>query len=537
MAPADNWDHVQQIFLAVADRSPAERASLLQEMCGGDAVLRAEVESLLRSDSATVTGLGTVFDRAIQTEAVSLFDESAAAGSRLGAYRLIREIGRGGMGSVFLASRADEQYESEVAIKLVRPGFDTDFILRRFRRERQILARLHHPNIARLFDGGTTENQVPYLVMEYVQGSRITRYAEEKRLSVSDRLRLFLPVCSAVEHAHRAFIVHRDLKPANILVDRTGTPKLLDFGISKLLHSEPREWGDSADLAMATPDYASPEQIVGDPVTAASDVYSLGAVLYELLTGLRPHRIPNASPQALERAICLEPITPPSAALRGNTPLARRLAGDLDAIVLCAMQKAPERRYASAEHLADDLRRHLEHRPVAARPDSAAYRAGKFLRRNRIPASLAGTATSAMAVLAGFAIYETRAGQEKMRKMTAAGRALQRELACVYGLLGDLQAHAPEGVRAYTARRAITKALWEADPTDARSQSDYAVAQVGLGLAIPAERASEKRAVLEQARDWLKATVRQSPANPALREQLNQAHAALAALAQGRTQR
>src|SRR5262249_24193554 len=363
----------------------------------------AEVESLLEAEGAAAPDLVPAFKAAIESEADSLLRGSRIEGSRVGAYRVIREIGRGGMGSVYLASRADEQYESDVAIKVVRPGLDTDFILPRFRRERQILARLHHPNIARLFDSGATVSHVPYLVMEYVKGSHITAFAAAHRLNVEDRLRLFLPVCASVEYAHRAFVVHRDLKPGNILVDSAGVPKLLDFGISKLLHSEPRDPGDTQDVTMATPDYASPEQIVGDPVTTASDVYSLGAVLYELLTGVRPHRIERATPLAVERAICLDPVVPPSEAVRNDAALSRRMAGALDTIILTAMQKEPERRYASAERLAEDLRRHLEHRPVTSRPDSAAYRTGKFLRRHRIPMALAVAAATAVVSLAGFA--------------------------------------------------------------------------------------------------------------------------------------
>jgi eukaryotic-like serine/threonine-protein kinase len=528
MAPIDRWDHVQRIFLAVADLAPGERAALLEQMCEGNAAVRAEVESLLRADATKETAAAALHT-AIKTELASLLDGSGIVGARLGAYRLIREIGRGGMGTVYLASRADEQYESEVAIKLVRPGFDTDFILRRFRRERQILARMHHPNIARLFDGGTAANHIPYLVMEYVQGSRITSYAEEHRLSVEDRLRVFLPVCAAVEYAHRAFIVHRDLKPANILVDRTGTPKLLDFGISKLLHSEPTDSAETQGSRMATPDYASPEQIVGGPVTPAADVYSLGAVLYELLSGARPHRIEQVTPLALERAICHEPTSPPSVAARRNPALSRRLAGDLDTIVLCAMQKEPERRYASAEHLADDLRRHLEHRPVTARPDSPGYRAAKFIRRHTISMALAMVAAVAVAGLGGFAVYEVRASRQRVRQAAAS----QRALAAAYGRLGELQTGTPEGVRAYSAMLAIARAQWEADPSNARALADYGAAQLGLGIVMPLAHMAEKRDALERARDWLTGAVQRNPANEQLRQQRDLAVAALAALAQG----
>jgi serine/threonine protein kinase len=251
-------------------------------------------------------------------------------------------------------------------------------------------------------------------------------------------VRLFLPVCSAVAYAHRAFIVHRDLKPGNILVDDTGTPKLLDFGLSKLLHSELTDPADPQEMAMATPDYASPEQITGDPVTAASDIYSLGAVLYGLLCGARPHRIQRPGPAALEQAICVAPTVPPSAAVAHVRPLSRRLAGDLDSIVLRAMQKDPERRYSSVERFADDLRRHLEHRPVTARSISPAYRLGKFVRRNSLQVVLVGAAT-AVAGIGGVAAYNARASRKRARQAALSGRVLERELAAAHRLLHDLQ--------------------------------------------------------------------------------------------------
>ncbi len=380
------WRKVEELFHHALDRPPAEREAWLEEACTGDAELRAEVESLLASDRTEAHGfVGASVEQAVlELQADSTPKPRTMIGRPVGPYKLIQELGRGGMGAVYLAARADEQYESKVAIKLVRPGLDTEFILRRFRRERQILAHLQHPNIARLFDGGTTEDEIPYLVMEYIEGSWITTYAKEHQLNLEARLRLFLPVCDAVEYAHRNFIVHRDLKPGNIMIDKRGTPKLLDFGVSKLLHGEQRDVAETQGVGMMTPDYASPEQILGEPVVIASDVYSLGAVLYELLTGVRPHHIEQCTPLALERAICLDPVIPPSQAARNDRALSRRLAGDLDNIILRAMQKEPERRYASVEHMAEDLRRYLAHRPVIARPDSLAYRVGKFVRRNRL---------------------------------------------------------------------------------------------------------------------------------------------------------
>jgi hypothetical protein len=530
MVLADKWDQVQQVFLAVADLPPSEQTALLEEMCGSDPQLRSEVESLLRADTTSESVFASEFATALNKEAASLLDGSRLEGSRIGPYRLIREIGRGGMGSVYLAARADEQYESNVAIKVVRAGFDTDFVLRRFRGERQILARLQHPNIGRLLDGGTTEKEIPYLVMEYVQGSRITTYAAQHRLSVEERIRLFLPVCSAVEYAHRAFIVHRDLKPGNILVDTTGTPKLLDFGISKLLYCELPDAADTQEVAMATPDYASPEQIVGDPVTPASDVYSLGVVLYELLTGVRPHRIAQATPPELERAICLNPVPPPSEAVPNDRLLARRLAGDLDAIILCAMRKEPLQRYASVESLARDLQSYLEQRPVTARKDALGYRTAKFIQRHRVPIIVAGLITAPTLGLGGFAAYRAHLSLRETRQAIAAHRDLQRELAAAYARLGDLQGNTPAAVRTYSAMVDVTRMLWEADPSDPRALADYGAAQLGLAMALPAEPKAEKRIALDRAHDWLSEAVRQNPTNAQLRRQLDTASAALAAL-------
>jgi hypothetical protein len=295
--------------------------------------------------------------------------------------------------------------------------------------------------------------------MEYVKGSWITTYAEEHGLSVEQRLRLFLPVCSAVAYAHHAFIVHRDLKPANILIDAAGSPKLLDFGISKLLVAGQEASAESQGAAMMTPDYASPEQIIGDAVTVASDVYSLGAVLYRLLTGLKPHRIEQCTPLALERAICLEPTTAPSVAVKDRPALARRLAGDLDDIVLCAMRKEPERRYTSAEHLAEDLKRHLEHRRVMARPDSPAYRAARFLKRYRPAIALAGAAAIVTAGIAVVASHNVRASQ----------RAAASELSAAEERLGDLlleRGDRAAAVDAYRKAKAAAEAVLAGDPSD-----------------------------------------------------------------------
>jgi serine/threonine-protein kinase len=351
-------------------------------------------------------------------------------GRRIGPYRLVREIGRGGHGTVYLATRDDAQFRKDVAIKLIRPGMDTADIVRRFRRERQILATLDHPHIAKLHDGGTTEDGLPYFVMEHVAGQPIDRFCDERSLPVSSRLELFRKVCAAAHFAHQNLVVHRDLKPANILVTADGEPKLLDFGIAKLL--KPELYAATLDVTQVdsramTPDYASPEQVTGAPITTASDVYSLGVVLYELLTGHRPYRLKSLDLAAMLRVIgeeepmrpsakiwSVDEAGPPEGETGGATPwkvsapregspekLRRRLAGDLDTIVLMAMRKEPRRRYASVAELSEDLRRHLEGLPVLARPDTLAYRASKFVRRHRL--GVAGAAAFLL-LLAAFGI-------------------------------------------------------------------------------------------------------------------------------------
>ena len=382
--PHEHWERIQEIFLEAADMRPSERAAFLDQMCRGDTEARMEVESLLRADA---TGESAVC-AAIESEVASMLDESSPIDTRLGSYRLLKEIGRGGMGTVYLAERADGQFRKQVAVKIVRPGMDTEFILARFRRERQVLGRFDHPNIGRLLDGGTATNGTPYFVMEYIDGDWITRYCDSQTLGVEQRLRLFLHVCSAVHYAHLQFVVHRDLKPGNILVDSKGEPKLLDFGICKLLYRDvDGDRNDTVTLGtgLLTPQYACPEQVRGEPVTIASDVYSLGAVFYELMTGARAHVFPELTPQVVEQVVCEQDVIAPSEVARqDNEKLAARLRGDLDTIILHAMRKEPSRRYETVERFAEDIRRHLSDEPISARPDHFIYRSRKFLRRNRL---------------------------------------------------------------------------------------------------------------------------------------------------------
>jgi non-specific serine/threonine protein kinase/serine/threonine-protein kinase len=311
----------------------------------------------------------------------------------IGVYRVIRELGSGGMGVVYLAERADKQYEKRVAIKLIKRGMDTDSVLRHFRNERQILASFDHSNIARLLDGGSTESGLSYFVMEYVEGLPIDAYCKSHAVLINERLNLFRQVCAAVSYAHRRAVIHRDIKPSNILVTSDGTPKLLDFGIAKIL--QPADSIDASvsmtGLRLMTPEYASPEQVRGHPVTTATDVYSLGVVLYQLLTCQKPYRLKTPTPEEISRAITeQEPVRPSTAVARSDgssksqIPNPKVLRGDLDNIVLMALRKEPERRYQSVEQFSEDIRRYLKSRPIRARKDTIRYRAAKFVQRNRV---------------------------------------------------------------------------------------------------------------------------------------------------------
>ncbi len=374
------WHEVDRIFAETLDRPPPERTAFLDTACAGDRALRREVERLLAADR---TGAG--FLERPPAELLSLALDEREEGGSLGPYRLLRRIGSGGMGTVYLARREDEHYQRDVAVKVLRSGRASTEAFHRFLAERQILAHLEHPNIARLYDGGSTEDGRPYLVMELIEGMPVDKYCDRHRLTVDQRLGLFQKVCAAVQYAHQNLLVHRDLKPANILITPEGEPKLLDFGIAKRLAPEPGHLDETqSGMRMLTPSYASPEQVWGKAITTASDVYSLGVILYELLAGRRPCKqnperpsfalVRPGPPDAEEIASSRE--TRPSA-------LARRLQGDLDDIVLAALRKDPRLRYGSAAQLSQDLERHLQDLPVTARPATLRYRVRKFARRHR----------------------------------------------------------------------------------------------------------------------------------------------------------
>jgi serine/threonine-protein kinase len=394
------WTEVDRLFDRVADLDPAARGRVLDEACGGDAAFRARVDALLAADAAA----GRFLELDAVRCAASLGEPPEAespAGRVVGPYRVVRELARGGMGVVYLAERSDGQFEQQVALKLIKRGMDTDEISRRFLAERRILARLTHPHIARLLDGGVSAGGQPWFAIEYVDGATIVAHADAGGLDIEQRLALFLDVCDAVRYAHQNLVVHRDLKPSNILVTAVGEVKLLDFGIAKLLDPDT---GADAGLTetgrlVMTPEYAAPEQVSGQPVTTATDVYALGGVLYELVSGRRAHRLERRTPAEIVRVVCEDDPPPPSAVAPRERR--RRLRGDLDTIALTALQKAPERRYATVGQLADDVRRHLGGLPVAARPDTWRYRSAKFVGRHRL--AVAAGAAVALALMAGLA--------------------------------------------------------------------------------------------------------------------------------------
>ena len=311
----ERYQQVKELFQSALEREGSQWKRFLDEACAGDPSLREEVESLLTSHEQAPSFIESSALEIVSKVLPDQRDEQMV-GQRIGPYKVIREIAHGGMGAVYLAFRADDEYQKQVAIKLIKRGMDTDLIIRRFRNERQILANLDHPNIARLIDGGTTEDGLPYFIMDHVEGLPIDAYCDAHKLSIAEQLKLFRTVCSAVEYAHQHHVIHRDLKPSNILVTAEGVPKLLDFGIAKVLNPEPPfQTVESVGLRPMTPDYASPEQVRGETITPASDVYSLGVLLYELLTGHRPYRVKSRTPQEIERVICEEEPEKPSAAI------------------------------------------------------------------------------------------------------------------------------------------------------------------------------------------------------------------------------
>jgi len=456
----EEWATVSRLLDEAFELPAAQRGAWLTALGPQYAAVRPTVEKLLRAEALAETAdfLEALpqYDEDDRHPAVAgTEDEEFLEGAQIGPYQLKREIGRGGMGAVWLAERTDGTLKRQVALKLLRPGFHDRQFAERFARERDILAGLTHPNIARLYDAGITADGQPFLALEYVEGATLTDYCDRRAVHLRQRLRLFLQVLDAVQYAHRHLVVHRDLKPGNILVNNDGQIRLLDFGIAKLLVAGQREGNESELTRLGgrahTPDYASPEQVAGAPITTGSDIYSLGVVLYELLCGKRPYNLQRASPAALEDAILTADPVPPSrvvgangkASHRGKTHrnLERQLRGDLDTIVLKALKKNPAERYATADALAQDLRHYLNGEPVDARPDSIVYRGAKFVRRNRTAVAL--SALVVVAMVAGLAGTITQAGRATRQ---AASAEEQRDRA-------DQQAHTANEQRDFALRQ------------------------------------------------------------------------------------
>ena len=484
----EHWLRLQTLFAAALELPDAERARYVGERTTDDPALRQEVLSLLE---VAATGRPDPNQGYVSDAAAAALDAGPMVGRRIGPFRIEREIGRGGMGAVYLGLRDGADFTQRVAVKVLPGGFASEELRRRFRAERRILAGLEHPRIAHLVDGGATPDGVPWVAMEYIDGEPITTHAAGRRLDLAARLRLMVAVAETVQHAHQRLIVHRDLKPSNILVDGGGIPHLIDFGIAKLLDVDPDSDHPETltGVRLLTPAYASPEQIRGEPVTTAADVWSLGVVLYELVTGARPFAAASGDPRDTERAVLTDdPVRPSTAA-------GRSLPSDLDAILLTALRKEPARRYPSAAALADDLTRFLEGRPVTARAPTIGYRARRFVTRHRWAV---GTAAVVAAVLAAGAV---RLAGERARVLRER-RSAEAALDFMNGLFSQLDpavaGGSPMTVRELLDRGVVDLAAGEPDPAVlARLVASFAVAYNGLGMPDSAARLAD--AALEAA--------------------------------------
>jgi serine/threonine protein kinase len=602
---SEHWKQAEVLFEQVLATPAEARPAFLQAI--DDSALRREVESLLDAHREA----GAFLDEPDHFFSPETFDlDTLSPDKIIDRYRIIREIGRGGMGAVYLAERADDEYKKQVALKLIKRGTDTDSVLRHFRNERQILAGFDHPNIARLFDGGTTDTGLPYFVMEYVEGLPIDEYCQTNALSVVERLKLFRQVCAAVSYAHHRLVIHRDIKRSNILVTTEGVPKLLDFGIAKLLQDEDAPQATMTSLHLMTPASASPEQLRGQPVTTAPDVYSLGVVLYELLCGRSPYQFSNQSPLEMASVITSTEPKKPSAALARNgdnsefavTRVKERpgfpirnsklLKGDLDNIVLMALRKEPERRYQSVDQFSEDIRRHLEERPVLARKDTINYRAAKFVRRNTVGLAVA---VLILALLIGGIIITSRQAQIANREKNRAERrfndvrklannvlfdyhdaikelpgstkvrerlvkdaltyldslageaqgdaALQRELAAAYDRVGEVRGAQGSGnigdlagaLESYRKAWKIREQLAAANPHDAQARRDLAASLAKIGYRLHGTRdESQGFEHLRQAIALYLQLTREQPANEDLQFDLAATQSRLATLMSAR---
>jgi eukaryotic-like serine/threonine-protein kinase len=407
----DRWQRTEALFHEALERDEGDRPAFLDGACGDDAELRRDVERLLTADGAAAVRLGSAVGDAVRS-----LHEPSLPGQRIGVYEIVERLGEGGMGRVYHARRNDGVFHKDVAIKIVKPGLDSAAILRRFHRERRILARLEHPSIVGILDGGSTDQGVPYLVMDYVDGLSLPEYASHHHLNLRARLRLFAQVCEAVQYAHDRQIVHRDLKPGNILVDASGRPRLLDFGIATLIGADDRPLAITATgSGLMTPGYASPEQVRGAPVTPASDIYSLGVILYELLTGCAAHQLASDSPAAIVKAVCEDETIAPSAAARAAQEAGRAVPIDpgelndaIDRIVLRAVAKDPERRHPSAEAMAAEVNRLCESQSVVSAPRPTTVRWRRFVRGHRTATTAFLFLVIALGVTASYLVATRR---------------------------------------------------------------------------------------------------------------------------------
>lgn len=527
---SDSLDALETLFFKVLEQPAGQREDYVAHVCAGNGALRKSLQALLRADGDT-TGLIHTAPWSVQQIEARISDGTGADPTAkpcaaVGRYTLLEFLGSGGMGTVWLAERNDDEFRQRVALKLIKRGLDTDDILRRFRRERQVLAQLEHPNIARLIDGGATDDGRPYLVMEYVNGEPIDRWCDQKKLNIRNRLKLFLSVCSAVQYAHSKLTVHRDLKPGNILIGEDDQPKLLDFGLAKILREDGQSDSiivTSEDHRFLTPRYASPEQVRGEVVSTATDVYSLGVMLYELLCGFSPYPLASGTQREIEQAIVhLEPVRPSLAGmLRGRpadgksdspTILARRstsesglrraIRGDLDTIVLTALQKDPQRRYATVEMFATDIDRYLRGLPISAAPDSLTYRASRFVRRNK--GLVAGLVTAVLALMVATGVSTTYAIRARQAQVVAEDRTRVAESINEF-LNEDLLASAdPKNTKNpdLTVREALSRA---AETLDQRFRGQpiveaairHTIGETYLGLRLPAEAVPHLRRAAE----------------------------------------
>ncbi len=547
------WLKVKIIIEEALEIAPERRAVYLAEACGDDADLRREVDLLLGFENENLDLIEQgVFSAVVHPEPTEVAAKNLI-GSQIGNYRIISQLGAGGMGTVFLAERADGSFEQQVALKLIKPGINSDAILRRFFMERQILAGLKHPNIAHLIDGGTTDDGLPYFVIEYVEGETITDFADRENLDLDERLKLFRQVCAAVSFAHSNLVIHRDLKPSNILVSRDGRIKLLDFGIAKLLKSEtkPGEAVTATQTHVFTPEYASPEQVRGEKLTTATDIYSLGVILYELLTGSRPYKTVNQSISEIIKAVCeTDPARPSSVVSRpsraednktstnkGQTTKDKEqttnpkskiqnpksLRGDLDNIILKALRKEPERRYSSVEHFSEDIGRHQSGLPVSASADTWGYRTTKFINRNRI--GVAAAALIFLSLLGGLTatLWQNRLARQERERAERRSENLRK---ISNSMVSEIERAIRDLPGSMPARKLLLdRAVEQLDALAAESEGDnklkLELAWTYQNLAnLPDRKLDDRKSILEKAAELSEKVIRAEPENPAARDRL-----------------